>query len=153
MCRLKSNKGFSLVEAVCAVVIAAAAVMLAVGVFNLYSAKSARGTDALTLKTAQNLASVNVNTTGSIFQEPDAADTFPLKGYFDNVSNSIAKKAFRLQQVVSGFGRRKYVFRRSRHTCNRDYIRRRKYFILLDRGPLTVLAIVANRSLLITIYS
>ncbi|MCJ7856117.1 hypothetical protein MUJ63_07325 [Lachnospiraceae bacterium NSJ-143] len=92
VCRLKSNKGFSLVEAVCAVVIAAAAVMLAVGVFNLYSAKSARGTDALTLKTAQNLASVNVNTTGSIFQEPDAADTFPLKGYFDNVSNSIVRK-------------------------------------------------------------
>ena len=87
--RVTSQKGFSVIEVLCTVVITVAAIAVFMVIANSYAAKAAKGTDSLMMKSAEKIAAVNLNANDTIFSEPGEAVTPPYTGYFDDISKGL----------------------------------------------------------------
>ena len=90
--KLKTKTGLSVMEVLCGLGILIALVIIIVGVSKYNLAKTAKGTDGLTMTTAEKVAMVNIQGGGSVFSHPDGTEQLPNVGYFDTLTNSIVKE-------------------------------------------------------------
>lgn len=86
--KVSSESGFSVIEAISVTVIIFIVIGIAVFAVSDYRKKAAQGTDRLNLITAQDLAAVNINEAGNLFNDNDKKTHV---GYYDDNTNSIVK--------------------------------------------------------------